>query len=81
MVKYTAPLRVPSDLGVALQQARLARGLTQTQVAEQLGVQQSTVSEMETGAATIYVRRLLELADAVGLELSGSWEARDASGG
>lgn len=73
-MEHTARLRVPGDFGLAIQQARLARGLTQTQLAAELDMPQSVISEMESGRATIYLRRLLSLADATGLELSATWE-------
>ena len=60
MTKHTARLRAPGDFGLAAQQARLARGLTQTELAAELGVPQSTISEIESGKATIYVRRPTE---------------------
>ncbi|MCS5713534.1 helix-turn-helix domain-containing protein [Herbiconiux sp. CPCC 205716] len=80
MTAYTARLRAPADFGLALQQARLARGMSQSALAQELGVTQSTVSAMESGSSTIYLRRLLAMADATGIELSASWEVSDAAG-
>lgn len=80
MVRYTARVRTPADVGLALQQARLARGLAQTEVADEIGIPQSTVSQMESGQTTIYMRRLLEMARAIGMELSATWEDEDAPG-
>lgn len=80
MTEYTARLLAPGDFGLALQQARFARGMTQAQLAEQLSTQQSTISEMENGSGTLYVRRLLEMARATGLQLSATWEVDDAPG-
>jgi HTH-type transcriptional regulator/antitoxin HipB len=71
-------LRAPGDFGLTVQQARLARGLTQTKLAAELSVPQSTISEIESGKATIYVRRLLSIARATGLELTASWEDDDS---
>ena len=81
MTKHTARLRAPGDFGLAVQQARLARGLTQTELAAELGVRQSTISEIESGKATIYVRRLLSIARVTGLEFAASWEYEDAPTG
>ena len=81
MTKHTARLRAPGDFGLAAQQARLARGLTQTELAAELGVPQSTISEIESGKATIYVRRLLSIARVTGLEFTASWEYEDAPTG
>ena len=76
---YTARLRTPADVGLALQQARLARGLSQTELAALLGLPQSTISEMESGKSTIFLRRLLSIAAQTGVELTASWEPSDAS--
>ncbi|MFT4295184.1 MAG: helix-turn-helix transcriptional regulator [Micropruina sp.] len=81
MKRHTARLRAPADFGLAVQQARLARGLSQSQLAAELGVTQSAISEIESGKSTIYLRRLLSIARATGLELSASWEDADATRG
>ena len=81
MAKHTARLRAPGDFGLAVQQVRLARGLSQTELAAELGVPQSTISEIESGKATIYVRRLLSIARVTGLEFTASWEDDDAPRG
>lgn len=81
MARYTARLRVPADFGLALQQARLARGMSQTQVAAATGLRQSAVSEIETGKSTIYLRQLLELARSLGVELTASWEDDSGAAG
>lgn len=79
-MRYSARLRTPSDIGLALQQARLARGLSQTELAAELDLPQSTISEMESGKSTIFLRRLLDMARATGVELAASWEAPDEAG-
>ena len=38
MAKRTARLRVPADVGLAIQQARLERGMTQAELAHNLGL-------------------------------------------
>lgn len=81
MTRHTAHLRAPADFGLALQQARLARGLSQSQLAKELDVPQSTISEIESGKATIYLRRLLSIARATGLEFHATWEDDDAPRG
>ncbi|MER7607120.1 helix-turn-helix domain-containing protein [Nocardioides sp. NPDC127503] len=67
-------LRVPADFGLALQQARLARGMTQADLAGEVDVPQSTISEIEAGKSTIFMRRLLDLMQATGVELTATWE-------
>ncbi|MDZ8170767.1 helix-turn-helix domain-containing protein [Microbacterium xanthum] len=60
----------PADIGLVIQQARLARGLSQTALAEQLGLSQRSVSEIESGKPTIYMRKVFDLLRATGVELS-----------
>ncbi|NBX23982.1 MAG: XRE family transcriptional regulator [Microbacteriaceae bacterium] len=79
MSKRVVTLRTPGDIGLALQQARLSQGLTQHDIAGQLGIPQSTVSEMESGKSTIYLRHLLEMARLSKLEISAEWDARAAA--
>lgn len=74
MTRQTSRLRAPADIGRALQQSRLTAGLTQAQLAAELDVPQSTISQIETGTPTIYVRRILEIARITGLELTASWD-------
>jgi ribosome-binding protein aMBF1 (putative translation factor) len=74
MVTRTARLRVPADFGLAIQQSRLARGLSQAELAAELDIPQSTISEIESGKSTIYLRRLLNIARVTGLDFTASWE-------
>ncbi|MEI7054769.1 helix-turn-helix transcriptional regulator [Nocardioides sp. CCNWLW239] len=77
-----ARMRAPADFGLAIQQARLAGGMTQTDLAAAVGVPQSTVSDVESGKSTIYMRRLLDMMRATGVELTATWEdERDAARG
>ncbi len=74
MAQRIARLRAPGDFGLALQQARLARGLSQNELAQQMDVPQSTISEIESGKSTIYLRRLFSIAKATGVEINATWE-------
>lgn len=74
MAVRNARLRAPADIGLAVQQARLARGMSQSELAAELGILQSAISEIEAGKSTIYLRRLLSIARVTGLELTASWE-------
>jgi transcriptional regulator with XRE-family HTH domain len=51
--------------------------MTQQQLADLVGVPQSTVSQMENGQATLYLRRLLALAQATGLHFHATWDDHD----
>lgn len=68
-----ARIRTPADIGLALQQARMASGMTQSEIAAELDIPQSTVSELESGKATIHLRRILEMARATGIEFTATW--------
>ncbi len=81
MATYSAKLRAPADFGLALQQARTGRGISQTELARELGVPQSTISAMESGKSTIYLRRLLAIARATGIEFTAGWGDDDATRG
>ena len=81
MSKQIAKLHAPADFGLAIQQARLARGMSQEQLAKHLSVPQSTISEIEAGRSTIYLRRLLSLARATGIEFTATWGGDDAAHG
>ena len=52
-------------LGRELKKARLARGLTQSDVAERLGTDPETISRFERGATLPSLSRLLALAEAL----------------
>jgi len=69
-----AELRSPGDVGLVIQQARLAQGLSQTALADQLGISQRSVSEIESGKPTIYMRKVFDLLRATGVELTATWE-------
>ncbi|MFV0435334.1 MAG: helix-turn-helix domain-containing protein [Leucobacter sp.] len=74
----TIRLRVPGDIGIALQQARLRAGFTQAEFAQRLALPQATVSQMENGKSTIYLRRLLEMFDELNVELTAALPEEDA---
>jgi HTH-type transcriptional regulator/antitoxin HipB len=67
-------LRSPGDIGLIIQQARLAHGISQTALADSLGMSQRAVSEIESGKPTIYMRKVFDLLSATGVELSAHWE-------
>jgi len=56
-------------IGVLLRQARKAAGLTQEQVAHQLGTKKSAISRMENHAEDIRLSTLRAYAHAVGAQL------------
>ncbi|GAA3775651.1 hypothetical protein GCM10022240_29080 [Microbacterium kribbense] len=67
-------LRSPGDIGLSIQQARRARGLSQAALADELGISQRSVSEIESGKPTIYMRKVFDLLRATGVELTATWD-------
>jgi HTH-type transcriptional regulator/antitoxin HipB len=58
-----------TQLGAILSARRKALKLSQTQVAERLGLSQNRLSELETQPETLTVAQLLALANVLGLSL------------
>ncbi|OIQ72434.1 anaerobic benzoate catabolism transcriptional regulator [mine drainage metagenome] len=56
-------------LGRMLQQGRLLRGLSQRELADELGISQRYVWEMESGKPTIFTDRLFLVMRATGMHL------------
>lgn len=59
-VAYSGEVASPQALGRLLQQARLARGLSQREVAQELGISQAYVSELESGKTSLAMTRIFE---------------------
>ncbi|MGC5628745.1 helix-turn-helix domain-containing protein [Georgenia sp. Z1344] len=77
---YTGTVTGPESLGRILQQARLLSGLTQRELAEQLGTTQKYVWELEAGKPSILVDRLFAFMRATGMELSATITPPDDDG-
>ena len=59
------------EIGARLKSARLAKGLTQAQLAETVGISVSFLSNIETGRQAMNVQTLTALLDA--LNISADW--------
>jgi len=59
----------PTELGQLLREARNQLGLTQQQVASELGISQAYVSELETGKDSLALTRAFDLMRLVGVTL------------
>lgn len=66
----TGDVASPQALGRMLQQARLGCGLSQQQVAHELGISQAYVSELESGKSSLALTRIFEIMRLTGLTLS-----------
>lgn len=56
-----APVYTEADLGRFVRDLRVQRGMTQAQLAEELGVSRQYVTEIERGKPTLYSERLFEI--------------------
>lgn len=65
----STPIVLPAQLGDILRSARQGRGLTQTDIARQLGVSTQAVSKLENNAARVSFDRIHRLCQVLGLEL------------
>ena len=58
------------DLGRAVVAARLAHGMTQSQLAAAMGLTQRYVSELENGKSKTLSTKLFDLLDQLGIQLA-----------
>jgi HTH-type transcriptional regulator/antitoxin HigA len=69
-----------SELPRVLVQARIAKGLTQTDLAEQLNMKAQQIQRYEaTNYMSASLARLIEVADVLGVKISESFEGADAN--
>ncbi|MBD5787519.1 helix-turn-helix domain-containing protein [Cellulosimicrobium terreum] len=53
--------RSARDIGDTVRRARRTRGLTQAQLADELGITRQYLSELENGVDNLYITRLFEV--------------------
>lgn len=61
--------RSARDLGAFAQQVRRRRGLSQAALADELGMTRQYVSEVESGVENLYITRLFEIFDELGVDV------------
>lgn len=71
-MQFQGKVTSPESLGRMLQQARLVTGLTQRELAHELGTTQKYVWELEAGKPSIMMERLFAAMRATGLELTAT---------
>lgn len=62
--------RRPADLGTAIAEFRAARGLTQSELAREAGLNRTYLSNIERGEVPEFVRRYFALLGVLGLEVT-----------
>ena len=65
----STPILLAAQLGDILRNARLSHGLTQTDIARELGISTQAVSKLENNAARASFERIHRLCQVLGLEL------------
>jgi HTH-type transcriptional regulator/antitoxin HipB len=66
---HSMSVRLPAQLGDLLRGTRLSRGLTQSEIAEKLGISVQAVSKLENNAARASFERIHRLCQVLGLEV------------
>lgn len=66
-------MNTPKEIGEYLQRLRKAKGLTQADLAKQLGIAPPSLAQFETGRKNMTLATLNKLADALGYELNVSF--------
>jgi transcriptional regulator with XRE-family HTH domain len=69
---------VDVHVGKRIRQRRWLIGMTQQQLAEQVGIKFQQIQKYETGANRVSASRLWDIADAVDVEISFFFEGLDA---
>jgi len=67
--RHTWNVKTSQQLGRALRSFRMQHGLTQQQLADQVGVHRRVLARLENGETTKQLRMLLELLLALGVEM------------
>ena len=60
-------INLPSDIGSIIRDARKRKGLTQTQLAQMVGIQQRTISVIETDPSNTSLKKIVKICKALGL--------------
>lgn len=58
-----------SNIGDKIRQVRVARNLTQQDLADKMGLKRNTISQWESGSRNVSVEQLIEIARVVGVTL------------
>lgn len=77
MAQVRGEVRSAEALGRMLQQGRLVRGLSQRALADELGITQKWLWEMENGKPGLFTDRLFKLLRATGVTLSAELDVPD----
>ena len=76
-MKITTKVKDPYTLGQVIQQSRMILGVSQRELAKELGISQKWVWEMEQGKPGILMDRLFSILKRTGVTLSAEFEVED----
>ena len=79
-MKLTTEITDAFSFGQVIQQSRLQRNISQRELANQLGISQKWIWEMEQGKPGILMDRLFRILRAVGIKLYAELEVTDRAG-
>jgi HTH-type transcriptional regulator/antitoxin HipB len=65
----TFPVQTPAQLSVHIRSLRKARGLTQAQLGERIGVKQARVADIESDPGAVSLQQLLQVLHALDARL------------
>ena len=77
MARVRGEVSTPEGLGRILQQRRLVKGMSQRALADQLGIGQKWVWEMESGKPGLFTERLFAMLRATGVHLHAEIDVPD----
>ncbi|MDR0960154.1 MAG: helix-turn-helix domain-containing protein [Propionibacteriaceae bacterium] len=80
MPTYSGPVQDAETLGQFVAQARLLKGMSQRDLAAEMGVSQRYVWDLESGEPTIWARRLFAAMRATGMTLTATIGTDDTRG-
>ncbi|MCZ9881865.1 helix-turn-helix transcriptional regulator [Arthrobacter sp. B2a2-09] len=66
--------RNPKNLGAAIKHARTARGMTQEQLAEDLGIPRLYLVSLENGTSNLWATRMFRTLRRLGIKVTVSFE-------
>jgi transcriptional regulator with XRE-family HTH domain len=73
-------VRSAEDLGRIIAEARVARGLTQAELAATADIERTYLARLEAGRTTLQVERTLDLLRRLGVTIHGSLDLDDSHG-
>ncbi|MCL2060471.1 MAG: helix-turn-helix domain-containing protein [Oscillospiraceae bacterium] len=76
-MRMTTKIKDPFTLGQILQQGRLQRGISQRALANQLGISQKWVWEMEQGKPGLLMERLFMILEKTEITLLAEFDTED----